>query len=130
MIDDQSQEFLKDLAYDLRKREWDRIGQDFEVILDDCPENTNAKAGGQFFCSGYNSRLNYTVDKNISACLGISNFRDDSCMKKIHGDVQRRTECWPKDWLPEDLSYLRVIGVNYDTNLSMWTPSCPIEGIK
>ncbi|CAL7936144.1 unnamed protein product [Xylocopa violacea] len=107
LIDDQSQEFLKDLACDLRKREWDRVGQDFEVILDDCPQNINSRASGPFFCSG-----------------------DDACMKKIYRDKQRKTQCWPKDWLPEDVPFLRVIGVNYDTNLSMWTPLCPIEGVQ
>lgn len=52
VIGEQSQEFLKDLAYDLRKREWDRLGEDFEIILDDCPQNTNRKARGPYFCSG------------------------------------------------------------------------------
>ncbi|XP_017795657.1 PREDICTED: protein SERAC1 [Habropoda laboriosa] len=107
LIDDQSQEFLKDLAYDLTKHEWDRVGQDFEIILDDCPQNNNLKTSGPFSCSG-----------------------DDACMKKFQHDSQHRTQCWPKDWLPEDVPSLRVIGVNYDTNLSMWTPSCPIEGAK
>ncbi|CAK9797149.1 Protein SERAC1 [Anthophora quadrimaculata] len=107
LIDDQSQEFLKDLAHDLRKREWDRVGQDFEIILDDCPQNSNLSTSGPFSCSG-----------------------DDRCMKKIQHDNLHRTQCWPKDWLPEDVPSLRVIGVNYDTNLSMWTSSCPIEGAK
>ena len=107
VIGEQSQEFLKDLAYDLRKREWDRLGEDFEIILDDCPQNTKRKARGPYFCSG-----------------------DDNCIKKCARDRRRRTQCWPKDWLPEDVPSLRVIGVNYDTNLSMWTPSCPIEGAK
>lgn len=53
MIDDHSQEFLKDLTYDLRKREWDRIGQDFEIILDDCPQNSS-RGNGPFSCNGYN----------------------------------------------------------------------------
>ncbi|XP_017887631.1 protein SERAC1-like isoform X1 [Ceratina calcarata] len=107
LIDDQSQDFLKDLTCDLRKREWDRVGQDFEVILDDCPQNTNSRARGPFFCSG-----------------------DDACMQKIYYDKRYKTLCWPRDWLPEDIPSLRVIGVNYDTNLSMWTPSCPIEGAR
>ncbi|KAK9310319.1 hypothetical protein QLX08_000325 [Tetragonisca angustula] len=106
-IDDQSHEFLKDLAYDLRKREWDKVGQDFEVILDDCPQNTNTRGTGPFFCKG-----------------------NDVCMKKMYHDRQHKTQCWPKDWLPQDIPYIRVIGVNYDTNLSLWTHSCPIDGRK
>lgn len=62
MIVDHSQEFLRDLAYDLRKREWDRLGEDYEVILDDCPENTNCKACGPYFCSGYNITFNHLLN--------------------------------------------------------------------
>ncbi|XP_054013372.1 protein SERAC1 [Hylaeus anthracinus] len=104
MIGEHPQEFLKDLAYDLKKREWDRLGHDFEIILDDCPQNTNQIACGPYFCSG-----------------------DDTCVKNRDRDRKHRTQCWPKDWLPEDVPSIRVIGVNYDTNLSLWTPLCPIE---
>lgn len=62
--------------------------------------------------------------------LGISNFRNDTCMKKIYDDRRHKTQCWPKDWLPQDIPFVRVIGVNYDTNLSLWTSSCPIEDKK
>lgn len=51
-------------------------------------------------------------------------------MEKIYYDKQHKTQCWPKDWLAKDVPYIRVIGVNYDTNLSMWISSCPIEGAK
>jgi len=50
--DDRPQEFFKDLARDLHLREWRKIGQDFEVVLDDCPQNTNACACGPYFCRG------------------------------------------------------------------------------
>lgn len=50
--DDRPQEFFKDLARDLQLREWKKIGQDFEVILDDCPQNTNCRACGPYFCRG------------------------------------------------------------------------------
>ncbi|XP_017887632.1 protein SERAC1-like isoform X3 [Ceratina calcarata] len=62
--------------------------------------------------------------------VGDSNSSDDACMQKIYYDKRYKTLCWPRDWLPEDIPSLRVIGVNYDTNLSMWTPSCPIEGAR
>lgn len=45
-------------------------------------------------------------------------------------DCTSKTLCWPKDWLPVDIPSLRIIGVNYGTSLSMWTPFCPIESMK
>ncbi|XP_025993627.2 protein SERAC1 isoform X3 [Solenopsis invicta] len=103
--DDHPQEFFKDLARDLHLREWRKIGQDFEVVLDDCPQNTNACACGPYFCRG-----------------------NDACM--TNDDCTSKTLCWPKDWLPVDIPSLRIIGVNYGTSLSMWTPFCPIESMK
>jgi hypothetical protein len=50
--DDRPQEFFKDLARDLQLREWRKTGHDFEVILDDCPQDTNDCASGPFFCQG------------------------------------------------------------------------------
>ena len=50
--DDHPQEFFKDLAHDLHLREWRKIGQDFEVVLDDCPQNINVRACGPYFCRG------------------------------------------------------------------------------
>lgn len=57
-------------------------------------------------------------------------FRDDACMKDSEQDKICRTQCWPMDWLPRDVPYLRILGINYETNLSMWTPLCPIESSK
>ncbi|XP_033221806.1 protein SERAC1 isoform X2 [Belonocnema kinseyi] len=107
MIDEYPQEFLKDLARDLKMQEWKRIGHDFEVILHDCPENINCRACGPFTCKG-----------------------DDDCMQENEEEEHCRTQCWPKDWLPKDVPSVRVIGINYETNLSMWTPFCPIEGMR
>ncbi|XP_012055483.1 PREDICTED: protein SERAC1 [Atta cephalotes] len=103
--DDRPEEFFKDLARDLHLREWRKIGQDFEVILEDCPQNTNDCACGPYFCRG-----------------------DDTCMNDF--DSTSKTLCWPKDWLPVDIPSLRIIGINYGTSLSMWTPFCPIESMK
>lgn len=107
LIGDYPQEFLKDLVRDLELREWQKLGEDYEVILDDCPENMNYLVTGPFTCKG-----------------------NDTCMKNAEHDQICRTQCWPKDWLPQDIPYLRILGVNYDTNLSMWTPLCPIECLK
>ncbi|XP_072746379.1 protein SERAC1 [Anoplolepis gracilipes] len=103
--DDRPQEFFKDLARDLQLREWRKIGENFEVVLDDCPQNTNADACGPYFCKG-----------------------DNPCMNECYSTS--RSLCWPKDWLPIDIPSLRLIGINYGTSLSMWTPFCPIESEK
>ncbi|KAK0085773.1 hypothetical protein PV326_005798 [Microctonus aethiopoides] len=102
VIGEHPQEFLKDLAKDLQKREWDRIADEFEVVLHDCPLTFNHTATGPFTCPGKQLRKE-NMDGNT-----------------------HRTECWPKDWLPKDIPSIRVIGINYDTNLSLWNPPCPI----
>ncbi|CAH2251538.1 SERAC1 [Pelobates cultripes] len=35
------------------------------------------------------------------------------------------TDCWPKAWLAADCPGLRVISVEYDTQLSEWKSKCP-----
>lgn len=40
------------------------------------------------------------------------------------------TQCWPQEWLPQDCQNIRVIGINYDTNISMWASMCPEEHLK
>lgn len=56
-------------------------------------------------------------------------FRDNVCIKN-GSDCTPKSLCWPKDWLPMDIPSLRLIGINYDTSLSMWTPFCPIQNKK
>ncbi|XP_032663066.1 protein SERAC1 isoform X2 [Odontomachus brunneus] len=104
--DDRPPEFFKDLARDLQLREWKKIGHDFEVILEDCPQNTNSHPYEPYFYRG-----------------------DDPCMRN-GPELASKTQCWPKDWLPMDIPSLRIMGINYDTSLSMWTPFCPIESMK
>ncbi|XP_015109817.1 protein SERAC1 [Diachasma alloeum] len=106
-IGDQPNEFIKDLAHDMQLREWKQISQDYEIVLDDCPVSMNSRACGPFTCK-----------------------EDDYCVEQRELDLQTRTECWPKDWLPEDLPHIRVIGINYDTNLSLWSLPCPIESMR
>lgn len=96
------EEYLKDLVHDLHLYEWRKLGQDYEIVLEDCPLNMKRNICGPFFCKG-----------------------DDVCMENLS-----TTRCWPKDWLPIDIPSLRIIGINYDTSLSMWTPHCPIESMK
>ncbi|XP_050293179.1 protein SERAC1 isoform X2 [Anthonomus grandis grandis] len=81
--------------------------QDYEVVWTDIPVNANEKCAGPFTCPG-----------------------DDFAVKKNFEEDQVYTYCWPKDWLGQDCKNIRVIGINYDTNLSMWTPLCPLEKEK
>lgn len=48
------EEYFKDLVRDLHLYEWRKLGQDFEIVLDDCPLNTkrNAYPYGPYFCRG------------------------------------------------------------------------------
>ena len=57
-------------------------------------------------------------------------FRDAECMEQAEEDQLNRTQCWPRDWLPKDVASLRVLGVNYDTSLSMWSPPCPLDSMR
>lgn len=52
IVNEQPHDFLKDLALDLKNRELKNVGSDFEVILDDCPEETNCQSMDMFFCKG------------------------------------------------------------------------------
>ncbi|XP_052025185.1 protein SERAC1 isoform X1 [Apodemus sylvaticus] len=42
-------------------------------------------------------------------------------------DEDRYTTCWPKTWLAKDCPALRIISVEYDTSLSDWRATCPME---
>ncbi|KAM8952956.1 protein SERAC1 [Pelodytes ibericus] len=37
------------------------------------------------------------------------------------------TDCWPKAWLAADCPGLRIISVEYDTQLSEWKAKCPAD---
>lgn len=36
-------------------------------------------------------------------------------------NVENFSKCWPKDWLPQDCPNVRVLGVNYTTDV-LWRP--------
>lgn len=48
-------------------------------------------------------------------------WRQRDCVK------EKRTDCWPKDWFPEDLPQCRVMSMEYDTALTEWRSICPYE---
>lgn len=97
-----SVEFLIDLQEQI---ESDEISKDYELVLDDIPVTTNSSAEGPFTCSA----------------------KQFKCIQK---DYCHYTQCWPKDWLPKDCRNLRILGVNYNTSLSMWASICPSEKSK
>ncbi|KAL4120623.1 hypothetical protein QTP88_013281 [Uroleucon formosanum] len=88
---------------EVKAREWDLIGSDFEFVLNDIPHKENLKGNGPYSLQGNNSNVRQTALNE-----GYS-------------------QCWPSDWLPTDEEGLRVIGVDYSTTLSEWLPSCPLK---
>lgn len=43
-------------------------------------------------------------------------------------DDENYTFCWPLDWLPVDFPDIRILGLNYESALSLWTATkCPCE---
>lgn len=37
------------------------------------------------------------------------------------------TQCWPRDWLAEDVPGTRIVSVEYETQISGWTITCPVN---
>lgn len=52
VIGDNYHEFIKDLSHDYQIREWNKLGNDYEFVLDDCPVSFNSEACGTFTCFG------------------------------------------------------------------------------
>ncbi|XP_067008615.2 protein SERAC1 isoform X2 [Anabrus simplex] len=102
MSDEKTQEYMLEVSAQ-KHEEWEEIGQDFETVMPDSPENTNVQATGPFI-----------LQRNQKSSLQSDKY----------------TRCWPMDWLPKDCSNLRILGVNYDTKLTLWSPMCPIEATK
>lgn len=92
-------EFLRELQDQIENEE---LNREFQLVLDDIPVSTNTSAEGPFTCS-------------------LKEY------KRIQKEYRKYTQCWPKDWLPRDCRNLRIIGVNYNTSLSMWASICPSE---
>ncbi|XP_060524697.1 protein SERAC1 isoform X2 [Cylas formicarius] len=80
------------------------VPDDFEIVWTDIPLNSSQNCAGPFTCESQK----------------IKEYKADDSY----------TYCWPKDWLANDLKNIRIIGINYDTSLSMWAPLCPLEKEK
>ncbi|KAL0269577.1 UNVERIFIED_CONTAM: hypothetical protein PYX00_007265 [Menopon gallinae] len=60
------------------------------------------------------------VDANRNFCGGFYSIKEgEKCA------TSQPSRCWPKDWLAEDCPNIRIMGVNYETNISLWNPICP-----
>lgn len=40
----------------------------------------------------------------------------------INEEIKEFTNCWPRDWLPLDCPYVRVITISYSTDPYLWRP--------
>lgn len=40
----------------------------------------------------------------------------------IDEEIKEFTNCWPRDWLPLDCPYVRVIAISYSTDPYLWRP--------
>lgn len=92
---------------DAYNEEWDSVGRNFEFVYSDVPLEMKREREELFTYSGEE------ID------------RIESMWEKKH-----YTMCWPKDWLPFDCRYSRVIGINYDSHVSLWSPVPPMESSK
>ncbi|XP_014240974.1 protein SERAC1 [Cimex lectularius] len=66
--------------------------------------------------------------------LGVSGESNDTftltckeMQEEMANDYCGDSQCWPKDWLPETCSGIRLIGVNYYSTISDWVSWCPIR---
>ncbi|CAG9858577.1 unnamed protein product [Phyllotreta striolata] len=82
------------------------VEKDFDIIWDDLPVHGNQTCEGPY-CS---SDANYKLKNSAS--------------------TEDFTQCWPKDWLSEDVKNIRILGINYATRVSMWAPICPSVKMK
>ncbi|XP_028129423.1 protein SERAC1 isoform X2 [Diabrotica virgifera virgifera] len=96
-------DLFKDLKHQMKEHTRDKH---CEIVCDDLPIKTN------------------------DCAMGPYSVYYDECDNKDGKGCKEYTHCWPRDWLPEDIGNLRIIGVNYDTSLSMWTPICPSSKAK
>uniref|UniRef100_A0ABM5FZU2 Protein SERAC1 n=2 Tax=Pogona vitticeps TaxID=103695 RepID=A0ABM5FZU2_9SAUR len=55
---------------------------------------------------------------------------EKSAAEKEADTEDHYSECWPKTWLASDCPSLRIISVEYDTHLSDWKATCPVENYR
>ncbi|KAK6639711.1 hypothetical protein RUM43_007986 [Polyplax serrata] len=77
---------------------WEKVEESYEFVMSDIPIDSNQESVDPYYGSS----------------------KDNS---PFTGDL---TRCWPKDWLAHDCPEIRLLGINYETNISKWTPLCPL----
>ncbi|CAD7080998.1 unnamed protein product [Hermetia illucens] len=81
------------------------LSDDWEVVFPDCPLKSNVEWRGEFSVTG-------------------SNWINDDGSEEY-------TNCWPMEWLPEDFSNIRILGIDYMSAVSEWSSNyakyCPCE---
>lgn len=61
-------------------------------------------------CGGRRAGLSAAIDQ-----LRLDRLATDEHIKEF-------TDCWPRDWLPLDCPYVRVIAISYSTDPYLWRP--------
>lgn len=106
-----------------------------EVLHDPGPEDTKVDV---IFIHGIKGALEKTWTQGGwgLTTLQILNLKDEkSTTWKVNiqdEDAKSRNSkiCWPRDWLPQDCPYARVIAINYTTDPYLWRPVWIPERIR
>jgi len=71
-------------------------------------------------------RMQHDADVDVIFLHGL--YGSPLVTWRQHDSVKdNRTECWPKDWLSQDVKNCRVLSVEYETSFSDWRSMCPYE---
>lgn len=92
----------------------------------DLPECTSSQLCEGIYVLHPENRSDYTEDIDIVFIHGIrgSPFYTWRQKDPVNNGY---TYCWPKDWLSLDYPNSRIISVEYNSHLSDWLLSCPLE---
>lgn len=96
---------LRQVMEDIMEMEDEALLLDYEVVLHDVPVKVLREPVTHQYIA---------VNKRTAL--------EAECEDKCHYSF-----CWPKDWLPKDCANLRILGVNYWSNLSEWLERCPLQ---
>ena len=100
-----TQQYMDQLI-DLKKEDYYTLGSDFEYVLADLPTAASRIKGGSYSLLG--------VEGSVRELLQSGTY----------------SRCWARDWLPNDCPNVRVLGINYTTTLSQWSPKCPNQNTR
>ncbi|XP_054262327.1 protein SERAC1 isoform X2 [Macrosteles quadrilineatus] len=98
--DSDTVEYLTALS-ELAAADWDQTGSDFEFVVSDFPVNCKSE-----YCDHLLTLSGR--DPHLRRCATETSY----------------SLCWPKDWLSKDCSSIRLLGVDYESRISEWFPTC------